>query len=91
MDEVKALVPDHLGQLLQVGEKVPTGEDLGVDAQGAGLLDKGAFGETDHFYLNAGGQTSQEGMDVGLCPARIAAADQMEYFHGFSSENRLMG
>ena len=30
-------------------------------------------------------------MDVGLCPARIAAADQMEYFHGFSSENRLMG
>ena len=49
LDEVKALVPDHLGQLLQVGEKVPTGEDLGVDAQGAGLLDKGAFGETDHF------------------------------------------
>ena len=91
VDEVKVLVPDHLGQLLQVGEKVSTGEDLGVDAQGAGLLDKGAFGETDHFYLNAGGQTSQEGMDVGLCPARIAAADQMEYFHGFSSENRLMG
>ena len=88
VDDVEALFSDQALQPLQIGKEIPAGQDHGVDAQFPGLLGEGPFREADHFYGDEGGQTGQQRVYVGFGAAGVAAADQMEYFHCASSENR---
>ena len=74
--ELEALVPYQLLHLAE-GGKEAAGVDARVYAQGPRLLGEGAVTEADERDLGGFTQCMQQGMDVGLCPARVAAAYQM--------------
>jgi hypothetical protein len=49
--------------LAEIGDFCWEGERVGIDAQGAGVGDEGAFGETDQAHARAGGEDGLQGRD----------------------------
>ena len=82
VDEFIAAVQNEPFQLPVDPEDVVAGENDGVDAKFPGLLSEGAVGEADHGHIDGPAEVLQQHMDMGLGSACVAAADEMDNFHG---------
>ena len=73
----------------QVGNVVAAA-DHGGDAHGPGLLGKGAVPEADQLGGDGFVQVLQQAQHVGLGPAGIAAADEVDDLHKSASKKILV-
>ena len=53
-----------------------------MDAQLPGLLGKGTVHKTDHGHVDGLGEILKQGVHMGLGAAAVAAADEVDDFHG---------
>ena len=90
VDQLIPSLPDVCRQLPpQVGNVVPAA-DHGGDAHGPGLLGKGAVPEADQLGGDGFVQILQQTQHMGLGPAGIAAADEMDDLHKSASKKILV-
>ena len=82
VDELIAALPDIGRQLAPDAQDIVTAADHGGDAQVTGLLGKGAVPEAQQLGVDMLIQVLQQAQHVGLGSAGVAAADQMNDFHG---------
>ena len=78
--ELEALRADKRLHLAERGEEAP-GEDQRPYSELSRLLGEGPVAEADQGDLQLAGEAVEEGVDVGLGPARVAAAYKMYNFH----------
>ncbi len=81
MDELEALLADILRKLAADFEDVVAPADHGGNAQGPGLAGKGAVPEADQLGGDGLVKVLEEAQHVGLGPAGVPAADEMNDFH----------
>ena len=90
VDQLIPSLPDIVRQLPpQVGDVV-SAADHGGDAHGPGLLGKGAVPEADKLGGDGFVQILQQTQHMGLGPAGIAAADEMDDLHKSASKKILV-
>ena len=81
MDELIPPLPDHPFEGAVRAQQIAAGEHHCGDAQLPGLLGEGALQEADHGHLDGAGKVLQQGVDVGLGSAAVAAGNQSDDFH----------
>ena len=81
MDDLIAAVPDIGRQLPPDAEDVVSRHDLRGDAHGPGLLGEGAVPKADQLGGDRLVQILQQAEDVGLGPAGVPAADEVNDLH----------
>ena len=90
VDQLIPSLPDIVRQLPpQVGDVV-SAADHGGDPHGPGLLGKGAVPEADQLGGDGFVQILQQTQHMGLGPAGIAAADEMDDLHKSASKKILV-
>ena len=90
VDQLIPSLPDIVRQLPpQMGNVVPAA-DHGGDPHGPGLLGKGAVPEADQLGGDGFVQILQQTQHMGLGPAGIAAADEMDDLHKSASKKILV-
>ena len=90
VDQLIASLLDVGRQLpLQVGDIVPAA-DHGGDAHGPGFFGKGAVPKADKLGGDGFVQILQQTQHMGLGPAGIAAADEMDDLHKSASKKILV-
>ena len=90
VDQLIPSLPDVGRQLPpQMGNVVPAA-DHGGDPHGPGLLGKGAVPEADQLGGDGFVQILQQTQHMGLGPAGIAAADEMDDLHKSASKKILV-
>ena len=90
VDQLIPSLPDIVRQLPpQVGDVVAAA-DHGGDPHGPGLLGKGAVPEADQLGGDGFVQILQQTQHMGLGPAGIAAADEMDDLHKSASKKILV-
>ena len=81
VDELIAAGADILGQPAAEAGDVVAAHDLYRDAETAGLLGEGPVPEADQLGRDGPVEMLQQAQDVGLGPAGVAAADEMDDLH----------
>ena len=81
VDQLVAALADIVRQLAADPEDIVAAADHGGDAEGAGLVCKGAVPETDQLGGDALIEVLQQTQHVGLGAAGVSAADEMDDFH----------
>ena len=81
VDKLIAPLPDHPFESAVCAQQIAAGEHHCRDAQFPGLLGKGALQKADHGHLDGAGEVLQQGVDVSLGSAAVAAGNQSDDFH----------
>ena len=79
VDELEALLRYHAPHLAQGGEEA-AGADPRLDAELRRFAGEGPAAEADQGDVHAPGEVLEQGVDVGLGPAGVPAADEMYNF-----------
>ena len=82
VDELESLPADILRQLAADFKNVVAAANHGRDAQGPGLPSEGAVPEADQLGGDGLVQVLEEAQHMGLGPAGVPAADEMNDLHG---------
>ena len=82
MDKLIAPLPDHPFEGAVCAQQIAAGEHHCRDAQLPGLLGKGTVHKTDHGHVDGLGEILKQGVHMGLGAAAVAAADEVDDFHG---------
>ena len=91
VDELIPSLPDIVRQLPpQVRRMLLPAADHGGDPHGPGLLGKGAVPEADQLGGDGFVQILQQTQHMGLGPAGVAAADEMDDLHKSASKKILV-
>ena len=80
MYELEALTLDRVFHLAERGEEA-SGEDQRPYSELPRLLGEGPVAEADQGDLQLAGEAVEQGVDVGLGPARVASAYKMYNLH----------
>ena len=85
VEELIAPLHNHFFQGPANLQQVVPGQDHGGDAQLPGFLGEGAFHKTYHGNVDGMGKILQQGMDVGLGAAAVAAGNEVHDLHGIKT------
>ena len=89
VDNLKALVPDHMGQGVHHGKQIALGQHPGIDSHFPGLLGEGSLEEADQPHGLGAAQPLEQAQHMGLGSAHIAAGNEVHDLHGIAPLEKL--
>ena len=82
VDDLIAFLTDQVDQLAACSIDAAA-HNVGGNTQCAGFVSKGAVPETDHAGSDGFVEILQQAQNMGFCAAGVAAADEVDHFHGW--------